>query len=156
MRGQVFKALTFDQRFHQLREIWVDLLSKSSRKDGKKSFDVYMWLNRATLDIIGLAGNLPSLSISSIAHSGLHVGFNHAFDSLHSPAKEKEEKKTNDIYWALRSVLALAVSPGPFFAIQLFFPMFRLIVSMFLYQKGGETNTNYPLCFTANSSLSSS
>jgi hypothetical protein len=114
-----------------------------------------MWLNRVTLDIIGLAGNLLSLLTAPIAHSESHVGFNYAFDSLHSPAEEKEEKKTNDIYWAIRSVLALTVSPDPFFAIQLFFPVFRLIVSVSLYQKGGETNriTHFS---TANSSLSSS
>ena len=99
---------------------------------------MYMWLNRVTLDIIGLAGNLLSLSIASTAHSESHVGFNYAFDSLHPPAEEKEEEKTNDIYWAIRSVLAHAVSPSPLFAIQLLFPMFRLIVSILLYRKGGE------------------
>ncbi|KAF8491338.1 cytochrome P450 [Russula emetica] len=96
----------FLEKSLELREIWVDLLSKSSRKDGKKSLDVFMWLNRVTLDIIGLAG------------------FNYAFDSLHSPA---EEKKTNDPYRPIRSVLTHAVSPDPFFRIQLLFPMFRLI-----------------------------
>ena len=107
------------------------------------------------MDIIGLAGNLLSLLTASIAHSESYIGFNYAFDSLHPPAEEKEEKKTNDIYWAIRSVLELALSPGPLFAIQLFFPMFRLIVSVSLYQNGGETNrvTHFS---TANPSLSSS
>jgi cytochrome P450 len=93
----------FLEKSLELREIWVDLLSKASRKDGKLSFDVYMWLNKATLDIIGLAG------------------FNFAFDSLHPSAEEKK----NDIYGAIRSVLS--ISPDPFFALQLFFPLFRLI-----------------------------
>ena len=119
---------------------------------------MYMWLNRVTLDIIGLAGNLFSLLTASIAHSESHVGFNYAFDSLHSPAEEKEEreeKKTNDVYWAIRSVLTPTVTPNRLFAIQLLFPMFRLIVSILLYRKGGETNriTHFS---TANSSLSCS
>ncbi|KAF8491342.1 cytochrome P450 [Russula emetica] len=114
----------FLEKSLELREIWVDLLSKSSRKDGKKSLDVYMWLNRVTLDIIGLTGNLLSLSTALIALPESHVGFNYAFDSLHSPA---EEKKTNDTYRAIRSVLTHAVLPDPFFPIQYMFPMFRLI-----------------------------
>ncbi|KAN0109020.1 cytochrome P450 monooxygenase [Russula decolorans] len=96
----------FLEKSLELREIWVDLLSNSSRKDGKKSFDVYMWLNRVTLDIIGL------------------TGFNYAFDSLHSSA---EEKTTNDTYRAIHSLMFRAGSPDILFVIQLFFPMFRLI-----------------------------
>ncbi|KAI0267190.1 cytochrome P450 [Russula aff. rugulosa BPL654] len=96
----------FLEKSLELRDIWVDLLSKSSRKDGKKSFDVYMWLNKVTLDIIGLAG------------------FNYAFDTLHSLA---EEKRTNDIYWAIQSSASHALSPGPVFFIQLLFPMLRHI-----------------------------
>ncbi|KAI0267583.1 cytochrome P450 [Russula aff. rugulosa BPL654] len=96
----------FLEKSLELRDIWVDLLSKSSRKDGKKSFDVCMWLNKVTLDIIGLAG------------------FNYAFDTLHSLA---EEKRTNDIYWAIQSSASHALSPGPVFFIQLLFPMLRHI-----------------------------
>ena len=43
----------------QLREIWTDLMSKSKRKDGKLGFNAYTWLNKVTLDIIGLAGERP-------------------------------------------------------------------------------------------------
>src|ERR1700744_4900150 len=54
-------------RFHviflQLREIWVDLISKSTRKDGKLNFDAFTWLNKVTLDIIGLAGDFSPCSI---------------------------------------------------------------------------------------------
>jgi hypothetical protein len=42
----------------QLREIWTDLISKSTRKDGKLGLDSFTWLNKVTLDIIGLAGDL--------------------------------------------------------------------------------------------------
>ena len=94
-----------------------------------------MWLNKVTLDIIGLAGNLCSLSSSLFAHSESHVGFNYAFDTLHSLA---EEKRTNDIYWAIQSSASHALSPGPVFFIQLLFPMLRHIVSISLYQKEGE------------------
>jgi hypothetical protein len=118
----------------QLRDIWVDLLSKSSRKDGKKSFNVYMWLNRVTLDIIGLTGNLLSLFTASSCTFRFYVGFNYAFDSLHSSG---EEKTTNDTYQAFQSVLSRTGSPDPLFAIQLLFPMFRLIVSTSLYEEGG-------------------
>jgi hypothetical protein len=93
-----------------------------------------MWLNKVTLDIIGLAGNSCSLS-SLFAHSESHVGFNYAFDSLHSPT---EEKKTNDIYWAIRSSASHALSPGPLFFIQLLFPMLRHIVNISLYQMEGK------------------
>ena len=41
----------------QLREIWADLISKSTRKDGKLGFNAFTWLNKVTLDIIGLAGD---------------------------------------------------------------------------------------------------
>jgi hypothetical protein len=114
-----------------------------------------MWLNRATLDIIGLTGNLLSLLTASITHSESHLGFDYAFDSLHTPAEESEEKTTNDTYRAIRSVLSRTGSPDPFFAMQLFFPMFRLIVSISPYQQRGETHSVINF-FTANSSLSCS
>ena len=87
-----------------------------------------MWLNKVTLDIIGLAGKSPfmaSLLATPITRSESHVGFNSTFNSLHSSAEEK-----NDIYGAIRSVLSLSTSPDPFFAVQLFFPLFRHIVSI--------------------------
>ena len=99
-----------------------------------------MWLNRVTLDIIGLAGNLLSLLTTCIAHSESHVGFNHDFDSLHSSA---EEKTTNDTYRAIRSVLSRVGSPDPLFVLQLLFPMFRLLVSISL-DSGEEKLTNLP------------
>jgi hypothetical protein len=97
-----------------------------------------MWLNKVTLDIIGLAGNCFNCLIigCSISRSESHVGFNYTFDSLHSPAKEN-----NDIYGAIRSVLSFSTSRSPVFALQLFFPIFRLIVSIPLYLKGGGVET---------------
>ena len=85
-----------------------------------------------------------SLLAASIAHSKSHVGFNYAFDSLSSSA---EEKKTKDMHQAILSVLAQCAKPGTFFAIQLLFPLFRLIVSISLYKKEGKSS-NYPLFYS--------
>ncbi|KAH9980693.1 cytochrome P450 [Russula compacta] len=62
-----------------------------------------MWLNKVTLDIIGLAG------------------FNYPFDSLHSTGEEQ-----NDLYEAIRSII-MAPSRGLIHSLQLFFPIFRSI-----------------------------
>jgi hypothetical protein len=67
-----------------------------------------------------------------LALSESHVGFNCTFDSLHSPAEEK-----NDIYGAIRFVLSQTTARSLVFALQVFFPIFRLIVSIPLYLKGG-------------------
>ena len=53
----------FDAIILQLREIWTDLISKSTRKDGKLGFDAFTWLNKVTLEIIGLAGDRSPGSI---------------------------------------------------------------------------------------------
>jgi hypothetical protein len=62
IRGEHFreKSLVSVRRNNiilQLREIWADLISKSTRKDGKLGFNAFTWLNKVTLDIIGLAGD---------------------------------------------------------------------------------------------------
>ncbi|KAH9954761.1 cytochrome P450 [Russula dissimulans] len=95
-------TLLFLEKSVELREIWTNLLSESTRKDGKISLDAYKWLNKITLDIIGSAG------------------FNYSFDSLNSP-----DEKQNDFYEAIRSI---TVSPRDFSLIlQIFFPLFRVI-----------------------------
>ncbi|KAI9458493.1 cytochrome P450 [Russula earlei] len=92
----------FLEKSLQLREIWGNLLSGSTRKDGKVGLDALMWLNKATLDIVGLAG------------------FNYSFDSLHSPDEEQ-----SDLYWAVRAILEPTRDFS--FILQLFFPFFRFI-----------------------------
>ena len=52
------------------------------------------------------------------------VGFDYTFGSLHSPDEEQ-----NDLYRAIRSLLNVSTS-RTIFAIQLFFPIFRIIVSI--------------------------
>ncbi|KAI0302842.1 cytochrome P450 [Multifurca ochricompacta] len=119
--AQVRKFTTlFLEQSLQLREIWGELVSGSSRKDGKLSLDVFNWLNKVTLDIIGLAGIVTVVDML-ISHSELRIGFDYNFDSLHS-----SEEKQNELYEAIRSILTLN-SRNIFFVFQLFFPVFRLI-----------------------------
>jgi hypothetical protein len=40
----------------QLRDIWLEKASNSEREDGRHRVDVFPWLNKVTLDIIGLTG----------------------------------------------------------------------------------------------------
>ncbi|KAH8985283.1 cytochrome P450 [Lactarius akahatsu] len=93
----------FLEKSLELRDIWADLISKSTRKDGKLGLDTFTWLNKVTLDIIGLAG------------------FDYAFNSLHSP-----DDKQNELYESVRSMLTIKVGEI-MFVLQLFFPLFRPI-----------------------------
>ncbi|KAH9030859.1 cytochrome P450 [Lactarius deliciosus] len=94
---------TFLEKSLELRDIWADLISKSTRKDGKLNFNAFVWLNKVTLDIIGL------------------TGFDYAFNSLHSP-----DENQNELYESIRSMFA--IKAGQFtFLLQLFFPLFRPI-----------------------------
>ncbi|KAH8977522.1 cytochrome P450 [Lactarius hatsudake] len=93
----------FLEKSLELRDIWADLISKTTRKDGRLSFDAFVWLNKVTLDIIGL------------------TGFNYAFNSLHSP-----DENQNELYESIRSMFT--TKAGQFmFILQLFFPLFRPI-----------------------------
>ncbi|KAH9054511.1 cytochrome P450 [Lactarius vividus] len=93
----------FLEKSLELRDIWADLISRSTRKDGKLGLDAFVWLNKVTLDIIGLAG------------------FNYAFNSLHSP-----DENQNELYESIRSMLTIKASQF-MFILQLFFPLFRPI-----------------------------
>ncbi|KAH9030860.1 cytochrome P450 [Lactarius deliciosus] len=92
----------FLEKSLELRDVWADLISKSTRKDGKLGLDTFTWLNKVTLDIIGLAG------------------FDYAFNSLHSP-----DENQNELYESIRSMLTIKVEF--MFLLQLFFPLFRPI-----------------------------
>ncbi|KAH9054513.1 cytochrome P450 [Lactarius vividus] len=92
----------FLEKSLELRDIWADLISKTTRKDGKLGLDTFTWLNKVTLDIIGLAG------------------FNYAFNSLHSPDESQIE-----LYESIRSMVTIKVEF--MFLLQLFFPLFRPI-----------------------------
>jgi hypothetical protein len=67
IRGKPERSRALDSApiIPQLREIWADLISKSTRKDGKLGLNAFTWLNKATLDIIGLAGEPLSVQFTS-------------------------------------------------------------------------------------------
>ena len=116
----------------QLREIWSDLISKSTRKDGKLGLNAFTWLNKVTLDIIGLAGDLLSFQFTSrdvlIARSLPQTGFDYTFNSLHS-----SDEKQNELYDSIRSMFT--AKAGDFlFVLQLFFPFFRILVSIYTFR----------------------
>ena len=67
------KRLVIRPALLQLREIWVDLLAKSSRKDGRLNLDAFMWLNKVTLDIIGLTGNSVSAALFSVPNCAFRI-----------------------------------------------------------------------------------
>ncbi|KAI9443954.1 cytochrome P450 [Lactarius indigo] len=54
-------ASLFLEKSLELRDIWADLITESTRKYGKLGFNAFIWPNKVTLDIIGLAGD--SLSV---------------------------------------------------------------------------------------------
>ncbi|EIM89578.1 cytochrome P450 [Stereum hirsutum FP-91666 SS1] len=94
----------FLQKSLEMRDVLTNKLQATSRKDGKLEVDIFKWLNKVTLDIIGLAG------------------FEYAFDALSNDSDEE----TNELYEAIRSVQKF--NPfQPSFAIQLFFPITRII-----------------------------
>ncbi|KAI0028886.1 cytochrome P450 [Vararia minispora EC-137] len=95
----------FVQKANELRDIWLDLASKTARKDGRVKLDAFSWLNKATLDIIGL------------------TGFDHDFDALHAKATE-----ASDLHKAFQATLTdphapvssfLSILPIPSFLTQL-------------------------------------
>ncbi|THH12862.1 hypothetical protein EW146_g7297, partial [Bondarzewia mesenterica] len=45
----------FVEKSIEMRETWFTRLAESTRKDGKLEIDAFAWLNKVTLDIIGLA-----------------------------------------------------------------------------------------------------
>jgi hypothetical protein len=63
--------------------------------------DILLWLNKATLDIIGLAGMRYDLNIVPICYIYIYnTGFNYKFNAL--------EEKYNELYEAVQTV-----SSGP-------------------------------------------
>ncbi|KAH9005440.1 cytochrome P450 [Lactarius hatsudake] len=114
----------FLEKSLELRDVWADLISKSNRKDGKLGLDTFTWLNKVTLDIIGLAGDpfLSSLHLKDvlITYSVPQTGFDYAFNSLYSP-----DEKQNELYESIRSMITIKVEF--MFLLQLFFPLFRPI-----------------------------
>ncbi|THH11443.1 hypothetical protein EW146_g8046 [Bondarzewia mesenterica] len=101
----------FVEKSNELRDIWASKVSSSPRKDGKLEVDAFAWLNKVTLDIIGLAAS---------SMSDHFQGFNYDFDSLHSP-----DDKPNELNEAVRTMFSFDVEKLSFL-LQLFFPPTRI------------------------------
>ncbi|KZV75630.1 cytochrome P450 [Peniophora sp. CONT] len=67
---------TFVSKTNEMRDLWMDLCSRNTtRSDGFLRIDGFAWLNKVTLDIIGLAGfdyNIDSLHASEDAPNALN------------------------------------------------------------------------------------
>ncbi|KAI0318463.1 cytochrome P450 [Amylostereum chailletii] len=100
--------VSLDARVHgisQLRDIWLAKASQTSRKDGKLQLDAFKWLNKATLDIIGL------------------TGFNYSFNALRLP-----DGQIDELYEAIVTAGSAESSSPLFRSLQLIFPPARLII----------------------------
>ncbi|KAF7796927.1 hypothetical protein EIP86_008112 [Pleurotus ostreatoroseus] len=92
-----------NEKSAELRDIWYTQLIQYARPDGKLEVDAFQWMNRVTLDIIGLAG------------------FNYEFHSMHISSGE-----THELHEAVRKMFdfeAFTVS----FLVQALFPLTRVL-----------------------------
>ena len=88
-----------------MRDVWLDLCARNTtRKDGYLKLDAFAWLNKVTLDIIGLAG------------------FDYDIDSLHAP-----EDQPNELNEAVRTIFSFDFGVGAL--MQFLLPGVRHIVS---------------------------
>ncbi|KZV72431.1 cytochrome P450 [Peniophora sp. CONT] len=74
---------TFMLKSLELRDVWASLASQSTRKDGRVRVDGFTWLNKVTLDIIGL------------------TGFAYDFDALHA-----DDSRPNELFEAINKAFA--------------------------------------------------
>ena len=58
-----WSVYSVDPLFNQLRDIWA---AESVKEGGIGRVDALSWLSKLTLDVIGLAGTFPSLTVSSV------------------------------------------------------------------------------------------
>ncbi|KAI0044004.1 cytochrome P450 [Auriscalpium vulgare] len=94
---------TFIGKAIEMRDIWLAKAAETTRKDGRLKLDAFNWLNRVTLDIIGLAG------------------FNYEFDALNST-----EDHPNELSEAVRKMFSFR-NLDPVFMLQIVFPPARII-----------------------------
>ncbi|TFY74216.1 hypothetical protein EWM64_g9797, partial [Hericium alpestre] len=99
------RALTdiFVQKSCQLRDIWNAEIAQAKFTDGKAKVDVLSWLNKATLDVIGLAG------------------FNYAFNALNADGEE------NELNVAVQTMVGGGNNRGFFDIIRVFVPWLGFI-----------------------------
>ncbi|KZV64003.1 cytochrome P450 [Peniophora sp. CONT] len=85
---------TFLRKSLEMRDIWLDLCARdTTRKDGYLRIDAFAWLNKVTLDIIGLAG------------------FDYDIDSLHAP-----DESPNELNEAVRTIFSFDFGVGALLA----------------------------------------
>ncbi|KAI0049918.1 cytochrome P450 [Auriscalpium vulgare] len=94
---------TFIEKAIEMRDIWRVKAAETTRKDGRLKIDASSWLNKVTLDIIGLAG------------------FNYDFNALHS-----SDDSPNELSEAVRKMFVFR-NMGPVFMLQIVFPPARII-----------------------------
>ncbi|KAG9015937.1 hypothetical protein FRB90_004113 [Tulasnella sp. 427] len=77
-------APIFYDKAYELRDIWLHQIEETGRQD--QEIDVFVWLARATLDIIGLAGfDYPFETLSKGEIDELVVAFMQLFAPMQSP-----------------------------------------------------------------------
>ncbi|TFY74075.1 hypothetical protein EWM64_g9937, partial [Hericium alpestre] len=98
-------ALTeiFVQKSCQLHDIWNAEIAQAELTNGKAKMDVLSWLNKATLDVIGLAG------------------FNYAFNALNADGEE------NELNIAVQTMVGSGNNRGFFDIIRVFVPWLGFI-----------------------------
>ncbi|KZV73158.1 cytochrome P450 [Peniophora sp. CONT] len=81
---------TFLRKSLEMRDLWLDLCGRNAtREDGYLRIDAFAWLNKVTLDIIGLAG------------------FDYDIDSLHAP-----DESPNELTGAVRTLFSFDIGVG--------------------------------------------
>ena len=89
----------------KLRDVLNALSGQSTRKDGRVRIDAFSWLNKVTLDIIGL------------------TGFGYDFDALHA-----DDSQPNELYEAINKAMSAPRSFLGFIAPML--PILRKLVRL--------------------------
>jgi hypothetical protein len=87
-----------------MTNIWADLCAHTTRPDGRLKIDAFAWLNKATLDMIGLAG------------------FDYAIDALRAP-----DDAPNALNEAVRTMFSFE-SFDTFAILQAIFKSLRVLV----------------------------
>ena len=106
-----------------MRDVWLDLCARNTtRKDSYLRIDAFAWLNKVTLDIIGLAGTSSIAFHTCERMTHCHTGFDYDVDSLHAP-----EDQPNELNEAVRTIFSFDFGVGAL--MQFLLPGVRHIVS---------------------------
>jgi hypothetical protein len=108
--------------FSQLRDIWAAQVAKSD--GGVARIEVLSWLNKATLDIIGLAGASDQTLVNVARSTGMDPGFNYKVDALGT----EEGATPNELTQAFDALFARESSFSFMSFLQMRYPILRNIV----------------------------